>query len=133
MPDMGGAALPEEVVFERQVACAVQRINKAFLRDTKLECSELVNFVAGELVYRLEKLIYAHPLGRLVVEYPATPWEHFRDTHFPNTRLGRWFLKRKPVRKTAVVKSAYAAFPEAHMAWPDPPLGKPTIILRDEI
>lgn len=128
-----GATLPEEVVFERQVACVIETVSKAFLYDTKLERSDLVNFVAGQLTYRLEKLIYAHRLGRLEVEYPATPWEHFRDAHFPKTRLGRWFLKRKPVRKTAVVKSAFAAFPEAHVAWPDPPLGRPTIILRDDI
>ena len=79
-------------------------------------------------------MIYEHRLGRLEVEYPTTPWEHFRDAHFPKTRLGRWFLKRKPVRKTAVVKSAFAAFPEAHMHMRFPEqLGPPTIILRDNI
>jgi len=119
-----------EVVFEKHIAVSLTTINPELLHDAKLEQSALTNFVAGQLVYRLEKLIYAHPLGRMVVEYPATPWEHFRETYFPKTAVGRWFLKRKPVRKTAVVKSAFASFPEAHIAWP-PSLGPVTIQLRD--
>lgn len=126
-------AEPEELKFERHVATAVQAVNKELLYDAKLERSDLAVASANQLVLRLEKLIWANPLGRLSVEYPSTPWEHFRETYFPKLRLGRWFLKRKPVRKTAVVRSAYAAFPKAHIAWPDPPLGKPTIILRDDI
>lgn len=123
-----------EFVLKRQIGAAIQNIDKAFLYDTKLESADLPNIIANQLVYRLEKLIYEHRLGRLEVEYPTTPWEHFRDAHFPKTRLGRWFLKRKPVRKTAVVKSAFAAFPEAHMHMRFPEqLGPPTIILRDNI
>lgn len=120
----------EDVVFEKHVAVALTLVNKNLLQDAKLERSDLVRMTANQLALRLEKLIYAHPLGRMVVEYPATPWEHFRETYFPKTALGRWFLKRKPVRKTAVVKSAFASFPEAHIAWP-PSLGPVTIQLRD--
>jgi hypothetical protein len=120
----------EEVTFEKHVAVALTLVNKNLLQDAKLERSDLVRMTANQLALRLEKLIYAYPLGRMVVEYPATPWEHFRETYFPKTAVGRWFLKRKPVRKTAVVKSAFASFPEAHIAWP-PTLGPATIQLRD--
>lgn len=120
----------EEVRFQRHVAAAVTLINRDLLHDANLERSDIVQMTANQLAMRLEKLIYAHPLGRLVVEYPATPWEHFRDTYFHKSLVGRWFLKRRPVRKTAVVKSAFATFPEAHIAWPDS-LGPVTITLRD--
>src|SRR5512146_2543498 len=107
-----------DVTFEKHVAVALSVINKNLLHDAKLERSDIATMAANQLALRLEKLIYAHRLGRMVVEYPATPWEHFRETYFSKIAVGRWFLKRKPVRKTAVVKSAFAAFPETHIVWP---------------
>lgn len=118
------------VEFEKHVAVALTFVNKGLLHDAKLERTDIARMTANQLAWRLEKLIYAYPLGRMVVEYPATPWQHFRDTYFPRFAAGRWFLKRKPVRTTAVVKSAFASFPEAHIAWP-PELGPVTIQLRD--
>lgn len=119
-----------ELVLERQIAAAVTTVNREWLHDAKLERSDHINFLTGQLAFRLEKLIWANPLGRLEVSYPASPWESFRAAYFPKSRLGRWFLRRKPIRETTVVKSAYAAFPEAHITYPDT-LGKMVMVVRD--
>lgn len=126
----GSVPEAEEIVFEKQVAVAVSAIRKEFLHDATLDRSELVRFTVDELVLRLEKLIWANPLGRMVISYPATPWEHFRATYFHRNRLGRWLVKRRPLRFHYEVKSALAAFPESHQVWPDT-LGRRVFILRD--
>lgn len=122
----------DELVLEKQIAAAITVVNREWLHDAKLERAEHVNFITGQLAFRLEKLIWANPLGRLEVSYPASPWEHFRSVYFPRTRLGRWFLQRKPVRETTVIKSAYATFPEAHIAYPKE-LGRPVMVIRDGV
>jgi hypothetical protein len=109
----------EILSLERISAAALARVHREFLHDAHLTVSDSMYFITNELALKLEKHIWANPLGRLEVSYPATPWEHFRATYFPKTPIGRWFLKRKPVRKTCVVRSAYAAFPEAHVRYPD--------------
>lgn len=119
-----------ELTLERECAVALTKIDRAILEDTKLYRSEVFRYAANELVFRLEKLIWANPLGRLEVSTPASPWEHFRAVYFPRTRLGRWFLRRKPIREHTTVKSAYAAFPEAHIVYPDH-LGKMVMVIRD--
>lgn len=119
-----------ELTLERECAVAIERVNPEWLRDAKLERSDHINFITGQLAFRLQKLIWANPLGRLEVSTPASPWEHFRAVYFPRTRLGRWFLRRKPIREHTTVKSAYAAFPEAHIVYPDH-LGKMVMVIRD--
>lgn len=121
-----------DIEFKKHVAVALTSIRRELLHDAKLEQSALVAFTANELTLKLEKLIYANPLGRLEVSYPATPWEHFRATYFSQFALGRWFLRRKPIRETTVVKSAFATFPEAHIVFP-PEFGRPTITLHNPI
>jgi hypothetical protein len=126
------AAVPtrDEITLTLHHAIAMHSIKREWLDDVKLERSEALSFVADELVFRLEKMLWANPLGRIEVSHPASPWEHFRATYFPHLRLGRWFLRRKPVRETTIVKSAYAIFPEAHIAYPDS-LGRPVMIIHD--
>lgn len=120
----------DEITLTLHHAVAMHSIKREWLDDVKLEHSEALSFVADELVFKLEKMIWANPLGRIEASYPASAWEHFRATYFPRYRLGRWFLRRKPVRETTVVKSAHAMFPEAHIAYPDS-LGRPVMVVRD--
>lgn len=132
MGDSDATPLPERIVFERQVAAVLAHVNKEFLRNTKLDSSDAARLAADELVLRLEAHIWANPLGRMYVSYPASPWEHFRATYFHRNRLGRWLIRRKPIRFHWEVRSALASFPEAHMALP-PKLGRRVMILRDDV
>lgn len=121
-----------DIEFKKHVAVALLNVRRELLHDAKLDQFALTRLTANELTLRLEKLIYANPLGRLEVSYPASPWEHFRAMHFSRFALGRWFLRRKPVRETTVVKSAFALFPEAHIVLPEE-FGRPTIALHNPI
>ncbi len=120
-----------ELILKRETAVAVTSVDRRFLDDAELEISDIAQFAAGQLVLRLSKLIYTNPLGLFEVEYPATPWEHFRAVYFKRNRLGRWFLRRKPVRMHYERRSAAVSFPESTHVFPDT-LGKPVILVRDE-
>lgn len=122
--------LTDGPTLQREVAAAVVAVHKAFLNDTEVHVSDTLRFIRDQLVVRLEKFLYLNPLGKMVVEYPATPWEHFRAVHFPKTRLGRRLLRRKPVRMHYVVRSAAVAFPEAAMIFPTA-LGRPVFVTRE--
>lgn len=119
------------LTLKREVAAALTTIDKRILNDTKLERSEVIRFAANQLVLRLEKLIYTSPLGLFEVEYPAGPWEHFRAVYFKRFALGRWFLRRRPVRMHYERRSAAVSFPESTRVFPEE-LGKPVILVRGE-
>lgn len=121
----------EDLKLRCETAVALVSLKRPLLADAKLEVSEFVNMAADELTLKLEKLIYTSPLGILEVEYPAGPWEHFRAVYFKRSRLGRWFLRRKPVRMHYERRSAAVAFPESTRVFPDD-LGKPIILIRGE-
>lgn len=120
-----------DLELKREVAAALTTIDRPLLNDTKLERSEVVRFAADQLVLRLEKFLYTSPLGIFEVEYPAGPWEHFRAVYFKRFALGRWFLRRRPVRMHYERRSAAVSFPESTRVFPDE-LGKPVILVRDE-
>lgn len=122
--------LTDPLTLQRTVAMSVLAISKPLLNDTEVSVSEAVRFTTNELVVRLEKFLLVNPLGKLVVEYPATPWEHFRAVHFPKLGLGRWFLRRKPVRMHYEVRSAAASFPNAAMVFPTS-LGQAVFVTRE--
>lgn len=119
------------LILEGELAAAMVAINRDLLNNSNIEVSEVAMFTANQLVARLEKMLYVNPLGRLEVEYPATPWEHFRAEHFPKTRLGRWLLRRKPVRMHCEVRSCAVAFPETTAAIYPTSLGKPVFVTRE--
>lgn len=117
----------------REIAAALIVVNRELLTaGTKLEVSDTINFMANQLAVRLEKLIYTSPLGLFEVEYPATPWEHFRAVHFPKTSLGRWFLRRKPVRMHYERRSVAVSFPESQYEVYPTELGRPVYLIRGE-
>lgn len=120
-----------DLELKREVAAALVTIKRPVLNDTKLEVSDMVRLASDELVLRLEKFIYTSPLGVFEVEYPAGPWEYFRAVYFKRFALGRWFLRRRPVRMHYERRSAAVSFPESTRAFPDD-LGKPVILVRDE-
>jgi hypothetical protein len=120
-----------DLILKREVAAALVALKRPLLNDTKLEVSDVIKLATDELVLRLEKFIYTSPLGVFEVEYPAGPWEHFRAVYFKRFALGRWFLRRKPVRMHYERRSAAVSFPESTQVFPDD-LGKPVILVRDE-
>lgn len=120
-----------DLILKREVAAALVAIKRPLLNDTKLEVSDVVRLASDELVLRLEKFLYSSALGVFEVEYPAGPWEHFRAVYFKRSPLGRWFLRRRPVRMHYERKSAAVSFPESTRVFPDD-LGKPVILIRDE-
>jgi hypothetical protein len=120
-----------DLILKREVAAALVALKRPLLNDTKLEVSDVIKLATDELVLRLEKFIYTSPLGVFEVEYPAGPWEHFRAVYFKRFALGRWFLRRKPVRMHYERRSAAVSFPESTWVFPDD-LGKPVILVRDE-
>lgn len=121
----------DDLTLKREVAVALTTIKRPILNNTTLEVSDLSRMATDELVLRLEKFLYSSSLGVFEVEYPAGPWEHFRAVYFERSRLGRWFLRRKPVRMHYERKSAAVSFPESTRVFPAD-LGKPVILIRDE-
>lgn len=120
-----------DLVLKRETAAALALVSRNLLNDTTLEISDVAKLAANQLTLRLEKLIYTSPLGIFEVEYPAGPWEHFRAVYFERFALGRWFLRRKPVRMHYERRPAAVSFPESTRVFPDD-LGKPVILVRDE-
>lgn len=120
-----------DLQLKREIAADIIAINRPLLNDTSLEVSDAVKMATDALVLRLEKFLYASELGVFEVEYPAGPWEYFRAVYFERSTIGRWFLRRKPVRMHYERRSAAVSFPESTRVFPDD-LGKPIYLIRDE-
>lgn len=122
---------PAELALSVQHLAHTTRFSAEVLSAMKLRRSDALGFVAEQSVYRMDAYIFSNPLGRIEVGYPATPYEHFRQKYFPRLGpLGRWLLRRRPIRQTWVVKSAAAVFPEAHIPLPQQ-LGQRNFITYD--
>lgn len=76
---------------------------------------------------------------RLVVEVPATWWQHWKMAHLAAWWLPRWVTRRWPVR-TRVVSTTVTLtgsveravlFPEASIVPEHPALGRPVMLVQD--
>jgi hypothetical protein len=136
-----------ELVLERLKVASVGRISRQLLVEAEIRT--VMEMMADQLAVELSAHVLAHSTvrkqHRLVVEYPATAWDHVKATlarwtwqgggvkvhglrtepHPAPRRLRRlvsWWLRRHPVRVTAeavsVDFSEYATFPEAQIAYP---------------
>lgn len=120
-------------VLTREIAAALCLVNRElFTAGTNVEISDAIRFTANQLAIRLEKLLYTSPLGLFEVEYPASPWEHFRAVHFKRNPLGRWLLRRKPVRMHYERRSVAVSFPESQFEIYPTNLGRPVYVVREE-
>lgn len=127
------AEVPRNELVLKRYEYAIQRhISAGLLRGTSMELSDVADLSARAAAVTLRKAIYGNPLGRIEYSFPASPWEHIRQAYFPKSRLGRWFLKRRPVRMAYHVASAAAMFPEAHMNYPEH-LGEVTLLMPEQV
>lgn len=71
-------------------------------------------------IVELSVQVLSNPSGRIDYSFPATPWDHWKREWLPRLGpLGKWYLKRHPVRLSHDVKSAIALYPEATIAYPE--------------
>lgn len=125
--------LGDDKILTREVAATICVVNRElFSAGTNVEVSTALSLAANQLAFKLEKLVYTSPVGLFEVEYPASPWEHFRAVHFKRNALGRWFLRRKPVRMHYERRSVAVSFPEAQFEIYPTELGRPVYLVRDE-
>lgn len=110
---MGEALTLNRVKFAGRVSLG------ANVLDT-MELSRMEERITGQLIYKLEAEVLSRPLGQIVYSFPATPWDHWKEKWLPRLgRVGRWYLRRHPVRESAKAFSAAALYPHANVRTPD--------------
>lgn len=133
--DPQGWAMPEEhtLVLERLRHVASTALSPALVAT--LETHTFEHTFRDQLIMQLRAEVLGHRLVneeasgalRVIVTYPASGWDAFKRDAAPRLgRLGRWWLRRHPVRLTArVVREAWgvtfrewATFPEASIVYP---------------
>lgn len=118
-------------------------------RDS-LELSRYQDQFLDRMIYEMSAFVLAEKLvdktikkqARLRVYVPASWWQHFRQDVYPKLgRLGRWLLRRKPVRTKEIVKyetlvanfKQYATYPASDLVMAPKEIHKNIIVLKETI
>lgn len=103
----------------------------------ELSIDDALGFCSELILLKLKAFVLTHPLAEhevtrtKAVEWPATPWQHWKQRHSESWWL-RWFVQRWPVRMQQQVVDFREAWQEmAAYPWQDrlprlSGLGKPT-------
>lgn len=132
------AAMPltvgaEEVLLNKMQVAARSMLAPQVAHD--LEMRTWMEMVTDHLVVELRTFILSKSLGpqafRVIVERPATWWDHFKLALGRRGRARRW-LRRHPIRRTYEVltiryDSAAALFPDNRHVFPKD-LGAPVVM-----
>jgi len=107
-------APPETITLEKQKVASFTMRHPQVSADMKYEESDSVSafFMRGYVLERLETFIYGNSIGRIEYSFPATWWDHFKRDTLNRFALGRWYVRRHPVRLAWDVKSARTMFPQ---------------------
>ena len=96
-------------------------------KDILIEKDYDIDF--DQMIYRVEKMVAAKHLcddfytGVRYVEFPATTWQMFKETHQDSWWMG-WVVRRRPVEyekeeiSVRVQLSRYLKYPDADIDWP---------------
>ena len=125
LPPGGG---PEKVTLERQKVASFVQTHPQFMADMKIT-EGAVDFIHGIVVTRFESFIYGNSVGRIEYSFPATWWDHFKREVLLRSAIGRWYVRRHPVRLSWSVKSARTMFPQNEIR--PPGLGPPVYHVDD--
>lgn len=103
-----------DVTLDRQKVASFVARHPQFMADMKYEESDSVSdfFMRGYVLERWESFIYGNTVGRIEYSFPATWWDHFKRDTLTRFALGRWYVRRHPVRLSWDVKSARTLFPQ---------------------
>lgn len=122
----------QQVALTRLKTSAQLLMHRELLRGTKVETSEALAFAVDRLAIQLVREQLAVKICdqhvSLMVETPATWWDHLKETlshKLFGTRHGAlyfWWLRRHPVRFDVIRRhanfQAYTAFPAANIDYP---------------
>ncbi|HTU15653.1 MAG TPA: hypothetical protein VMF31_10670 [Solirubrobacterales bacterium] len=123
--------IPQEEILLRKIKYAIVGNLGSSVVDSA-ELRQMQDLMMDRMAYRLQVELLSNELGRIVFTFPATPWDHWKRDWLPRLgRLGRWYLRRHPIRESASVTSASATFPKAHVAYPKE-LGEIRFLLQTE-
>ncbi len=110
----------ESGVLEKLRIGAYTRLSQELV-NTDVEVA--IDLATKDILLSTRHLILAQRLDEKMVRYPATWWQHFKQTFFPY-----WLLKRFPVIEKDVLMKLYGAYPKAKL----PKLGIEHLVIRIE-
>lgn len=101
---------PRRYMFEWRKVGVVQAVSREFLEDhgippgvQDVDVTVAEDLFADRMIARLRSWVLTHQLAEhevirtRTVEWPATPWQHWKQRHAEAWWL-RWFVARRPVR-----------------------------------
>lgn len=152
MPDIEPqGATHRQYAFDWQKFGAVQAVTREFLDEIGIPPGvarvsvTTVEDPFRDLVFaRLKAYVLTHQLAEhgvtrsRTVEWPATPWQHFKKRHAESWWL-RWLVARRPVRMQHEVVDFQEAWTElAAYPWqthlpPFPKLGRPNRVVLSDV
>lgn len=144
---------PGQYAFDWQKLGFVKQFTREFLEDFQLPPGvgnvslqtgqSAIDFMADTMFMQLKAYVLTHQLAEhsvsrtRTVEWPASPWQHWKHRHAGAWWL-RWFVERRPVRMQQEVVDFQEAWTElASYPWqtlvpPLPQLGRPVrVVLSD--
>lgn len=86
----------------RRVFHEAHGVEPAFVPQMQLSSERLFE----EMIYHIERHVWAEDVGNIAISYPATWWDHFKARFFP-----RWALERWPVRWRSEERFITAYYP----------------------
>lgn len=113
--------LAEDIVAQELVLDMIQHAELGtFSREAfRAKTSDALGFELNQMVMRLSTFVLADQRGHGTVTFPATTWDMAKARALPKLgRIGRWYLRRHPVREHSVGLKSYLAFPKADIPYP---------------
>lgn len=119
LPPQEMVARFETIMLERLKVAGITNISNVLLDSAEVSVSETMTMAMDQTMIRLATRVLAHDQGKVTITFPATWWDHLKRDRISKIPLvGRWYVRRHPVRESAIPLRRWAKFPGAEIAYP---------------